>query len=63
MFATCAPSPAQLEECDQFPRRLELHAHVSCLLSQAANPLATTFVDAIDSVYDSTIPYDIRFYI
>src|SRR6185369_7997100 len=31
-------------------------------LSQAANPLATTFVDAINSVYDSTIPYDLRFF-
>jgi len=31
-------------------------------LSQAANPPATTFVDAINSVYDSTIPYDLRFF-
>ena len=31
-------------------------------LSQAANPAATTFVDAIDVVYDSTIPYDLRFF-
>jgi hypothetical protein len=31
-------------------------------LSQAGNPLATTFVDAIDVVYDSTIPYDVRFF-
>jgi hypothetical protein len=31
-------------------------------LSQAANPPATTFIDAIDVVYDSTIPYDVRFF-
>ena len=31
-------------------------------LSQAENPPATTFVDAIDVVFDSTIPYDLRFF-
>ena len=31
-------------------------------LSQAANPPATSFVDAIDVVYDATIPYDLRFF-
>ncbi len=31
-------------------------------LSQAASPPPTTFVDAIDVVYDSTIPYDLRFF-
>jgi len=31
-------------------------------LSQAANPPPTKFVDAIDVVYDSTIPYDLRFF-
>jgi hypothetical protein len=31
-------------------------------LSAAANPPPTTFVDAIDVVYDATIPYDIRFF-
>jgi hypothetical protein len=31
-------------------------------LSQADNPPATTFVDAIDVVFDSTIPYDLRFF-
>jgi hypothetical protein len=31
-------------------------------LSAAANPSATTFVDAIDVVYDATVPYDIRFF-
>jgi hypothetical protein len=31
-------------------------------LSQAANPPATKFIDAVDVVYDSTIPYDLRFF-
>lgn len=31
-------------------------------LSQATSPPATRFVDAVDTVYDSTIPYDLRFY-
>ena len=31
-------------------------------LSQAASPPATIFVDAIDVVYDATIPYDLRFF-
>lgn len=31
-------------------------------LSQAANPPATQFHDAIDVVFDSTIPYDVRFF-
>src|SRR4029077_15546760 len=31
-------------------------------LSEAAIPPATVFVDALGSVYDSTIPYDLRFF-
>jgi hypothetical protein len=31
-------------------------------LSQASAPAPTTFVDAIDVVFDSTIPYDLRFF-
>ena len=31
-------------------------------LSQAAKPPETTFIDAIDTVFDATIPYDIRFF-
>jgi hypothetical protein len=31
-------------------------------LSQAANPPATTFVDAAGIVFDATIPYDLRFF-
>lgn len=31
-------------------------------LAQAANPPETRFVDAIDTLFDSTIPYDLRFF-
>ena len=31
-------------------------------LSQAANPPETKFVDAVDVVFDATIPYDLRFF-
>lgn len=31
-------------------------------LSEAANPPATVFRDALGTVYDSTIPYDLRFF-
>lgn len=31
-------------------------------LSQAANPPPTVFVDAIDAMFDNTIPYDLRFF-
>jgi hypothetical protein len=31
-------------------------------LSRAANPPPTVFVDAIDVVYDNTIPYDLRYF-
>ena len=31
-------------------------------LSQAAHPPDTQFIDAIDVVFDATIPYDLRFF-
>jgi len=31
-------------------------------LSQAANPSATQFVDAVDLVYDANLPWDLRFF-
>ena len=31
-------------------------------LSEAANPPATTYVDAVDVLYDANIPYDLRFF-
>jgi hypothetical protein len=33
-----------------------------CPLSKAAHPPETQFVDAIDVIYDATIPYDLRFF-
>ena len=52
----------KIELCDRtkavaYAKRIQLYP-----LSQAAHPPATTFVDAIDIVYDSTIPYDLRFF-
>ena len=40
-----------------YGRRIKLYPY-----SQADNPPATVFIDAIGAVYDSTIPYDVRFF-
>jgi len=40
-----------------YGRRIKLYP-----LSQAARPPETIFVDVVDVVYDSTIPYDLRFF-
>jgi hypothetical protein len=40
-----------------YARRIKIYP-----LSQAASPPATVFVDAIDVLYDATIPYDLRFF-
>src|SRR6516225_12088431 len=40
-----------------YSKRIKLYP-----LSEAANPPPTTFVDASDVVFDSTIPYELRFY-
>jgi hypothetical protein len=50
-------SDADVAKAVDYARRIKLHP-----LSQAGTPPATTFVDAIDLVYDSTIPYDLRFF-
>jgi hypothetical protein len=50
-------SDADVANAAAYGRRIKVYP-----LSQAANPPPTTFVDAIDVVYDSTIPYDVRFY-
>jgi hypothetical protein len=50
-------SDADVAKAVDYAKRIKLYP-----LSQAANPPATTFVDAINSVYDSTIPYDLRFF-
>src|SRR5258707_5899106 len=50
-------SDADVATAGAYAKRIKLYP-----LSQAANPPMTTFVDAIDFVYDSTIPYDLRFF-
>jgi hypothetical protein len=50
-------SEADLAKAVAYGKRIKLYP-----LSQAANPPPTTFIDAIDAVFDSTIPYDVRFF-
>ena len=50
-------SDADIAKAVAYAKRIKLYP-----LSQAANPPMTTFVDALDVVYDSTIPYDLRFF-
>src|SRR4029434_4607816 len=49
-------SDADVAKAVAYAKRIKLYP-----LSRAGNPPATTFVDAVDVVYDSTIPYDGRF--
>src|SRR6476660_5903463 len=50
-------SDADIKAAVAYGRRIKLYP-----LSQAANPPETVFVDALGAVYDSTIPYDLRFF-
>ena len=50
-------SDADIVQAVDYGKRIKIYP-----LSTAANPPATTFVDAINAVYDGTIPYDIRFF-
>jgi hypothetical protein len=50
-------SDADVAKAVAYGRRIKVYP-----LSQEANPPPTTFVDAIDAVYDSTIPYDLRYF-
>jgi hypothetical protein len=50
-------SAADVAKAVAYGKRIKVYP-----LSQAASPPATKFVDAIDVVYDSTIPYDLRFF-
>ncbi len=50
-------SDADVAEAVAYGKQIKLYP-----LSQAANPPATVFVDAIDVVFDATIPYDVRFF-
>jgi hypothetical protein len=47
-------SDADVASAVAYGRRVKLYP-----LSQAAAPPATTLVDVVDVVYDSTIPYDL----
>jgi hypothetical protein len=51
-------SDADVAKAVAYAKRIKLYP-----LSQAASPPVTTFVDAIDVVYDSTIPYDLCFFL
>jgi hypothetical protein len=48
---------ADVEAAVTYGKRIKLYP-----LSQASNPPATTFVDALDFLFDATIPYDARFF-
>jgi hypothetical protein len=50
-------SDADIDKAVAYGKRIRFYP-----LSQAANPPETKFVDAIDVVFDSTIPYDLRFF-
>jgi hypothetical protein len=50
-------SEADVAKAVAYARRMKLYP-----LSQAANPPPATFVDASDVIFDSTIPYDLRFF-
>ena len=61
-YALLRSIPASGSEADvaravAYGKRIRLYP-----LSHAAAPPATTFVDVVDIVYDSTIPYDVRFF-
>jgi hypothetical protein len=46
-----------------FVKAVEYGKRIRCYpLSAAANPPATTYLDAADVVFDATIPYDVRFF-
>jgi hypothetical protein len=48
---------ADVAKAVAYGKRLKIYP-----LAQAANPPPTTFTDAMDVVFDSTIPYDLRFF-
>ena len=50
-------SEADVAKAIAYGKRLKLYP-----FAQAANPPSTTFVDAAEVVFDSTIPYDLRFF-
>ncbi len=50
-------SDADVKAAVAYGKRMKLYP-----LSQAANPPETVFIDAMGKLYDSTIPYDVRFF-
>jgi hypothetical protein len=50
-------SEADVAKAVAYGKRIKVYP-----LAQAVNPPATTFIDAVGIVYDSTIPYDLRFF-
>ena len=50
-------SDADIASAVAYGKRIKVYP-----LSQAAHPPATQFIDAIDVVFDATIPYDMRFF-
>lgn len=50
-------SDADIAKAEAYGKRLKVYA-----LSKAANPPNTKYTDAKDVLYDSTIPYDLRFF-
>ncbi len=50
-------SPKGVAAALAYGKRIKLYP-----LSRASNPPATTFVDVIDTVFDATIPYDLRYF-
>ena len=50
-------SDEDVAEAVAYARRIRLYP-----LSKAANPPTQTFLDALDVVFDATIPYDLRFF-
>ncbi len=50
-------SDADIANAVAYGKRIKVY-----LLSQAAHPPDTQFIDAIDVVFDATIPYDMRFF-
>ena len=50
-------SDADIAKAVAYGKRIKFYP-----LSQAAHPPETQFIDAIDVVFDATIPYDLRFF-
>lgn len=50
-------SDADLAKAVEYGKRIKIYP-----LSKASNPPATAYVDAAGTLYDATIPYDIRFF-